>query len=218
MRNISPCATIRQPCQSGRSRPWRSRSRASPTAVPSTVTVRSTRQTDWPGRARTCFRPRLAADIHAGRDIEQRPLERAFRVNQHISNVLHVAGLPLAATYFEKRVLGSALCVGRIEQQHAPNPGAPARGQRPVLALDVVHDGRARPDQKGWHDQSHAFAASGGRKAQHMLRTVATQVWASSGLPLLRRREPACAKVLAILGIQMMSLATASRDVGCGSV
>ena len=69
--------------------------------------------------------------------------------------------------------------VGRIEQQHAPEPRAPAGGQRPVLALDVVDDRRAGPGQKGRHDQAHALAASRRREAQDMLGTVMAQVVAA---------------------------------------
>ena len=38
-------------------------------------------------------------------------LERALGIDKHIGDVLHVADLPLAATHFEKRVVGRALCV-----------------------------------------------------------------------------------------------------------
>ena len=92
-------------------------------------------------------------------------LERALGIDQHIGDVLHVADLPLAATHFEKRIVGGALCVGRIEQQHASEPGAPTCGQRPVLALDVMHDGRSGPDEESWNDQSDALAASRRRES-----------------------------------------------------
>jgi hypothetical protein len=54
--------------------------------------------------------------------------------------------------------------------------GAKAGGQLPVLALDVVDDGRARPGQQRGHDQADALAGSGRREAQHMLRPVMAQI------------------------------------------
>ena len=45
-----------------------------------------------------------------------------------------------------------------VEQQAVGESRAPAGGELPVLALDVVDDGRARPAQKGRHDEPHAFA------------------------------------------------------------
>ncbi len=51
-----------------------------------------------------------------------------------------------------------------------------ARGQLPVLALDVVNDRAARPGQQGRHDQADTLAASRRRKAQNVLRSVMAQV------------------------------------------
>ena len=53
---------------------------------------------------------------------------------------------------------------------------AEARGQRPVLALDVMNDGRAGPGQKRGDDKADAFARSGGRETENMLRSVVTQI------------------------------------------
>ena len=75
-------------------------------------------------------------------------LQRAFWVDQDIGDVLDVADLPLAAADLEQRIVGGRLRVRRIEQQHAAVPGSKARRQRPVLPLDVVDDGRARPGQQ----------------------------------------------------------------------
>ena len=80
------------------------------------------------------------------------PFQRALRIDQHVRDVLDVANLPFAAAHFEQRVVGGALRIGRIEQQHAAEPRPPSGGQRPVLALDVVDDRRARPGQQRRHD------------------------------------------------------------------
>ena len=53
---------------------------------------------------------------------------------------------------------------------------AEARGQRPVLALDVMNDGRARPGQKRGDNKADAFARSGGRETENMLRSVVAQI------------------------------------------
>ena len=44
--------------------------------------------------------------------------------------------------------------------------------QIPVLALDVVDDGRARPSQKRRDHQTDAFAGSGRCKAKDMFRAI----------------------------------------------
>jgi hypothetical protein len=54
--------------------------------------------------------------------------------------------------------------------------GAKAAGELPVLALDVVDDGRAGPGQKGGQHQAHALARSGRGKAQAMLGAVVAQI------------------------------------------
>ena len=107
------------------------------------------------------------------------PLQRAFGIDQHVGDVLHVAHFPFAAADLEQRVVGGALRVGRIEQQHAAEPRPPAGGQRPVLALDVVDDRRARPGQQRRDDQADALAAAGRREAQHMLRAVVAEIVAA---------------------------------------
>ena len=99
-------------------------------------------------------------------------LQRAFRVDQHVGHVLHVADLPLAAPHLQQRVVGVRRRVGRVEQQDAAMLRAEAGGQRPVLAFDVVDDRRRRPGQERGHHQADALAAAGRRVAQHMLGTV----------------------------------------------
>ena len=92
------------------------------------------------------------------------PLERAFGIDQHVGDVLHVADFPFAAANLEQRIIGGGRRVGRIEQQHAAMPRAKAGGQRPVLALDVVDDGRARPGQQRRNDEADALAGRVGAK------------------------------------------------------
>ena len=104
--------------------------------------------------------------------------ERAFRVDENVGDVLHVADFPFAAAHFEQRVVGRRLRVRRIEEQHAAMPCAIAGGERPVLALDVVDDRRPRPRQERRHHQANALAGTGRREAQHMLRTVMAEILA----------------------------------------
>src|SRR3546814_1899970 len=47
---------------------------------------------------------------------------------------------PLAAADLEQRIIGGRAHIGRIEQQHAADPGAEAGGESPILALDVMDD------------------------------------------------------------------------------
>ena len=53
---------------------------------------------------------------------------------------------------------------------------APAGGQRPVLALDVVDDRRARPGQQRRQHQTDAFAGARRRHCEHVLRAIVTQI------------------------------------------
>ena len=89
------------------------------------------------------------------------PLQRAFRVDQDVGDVLDVADLPFAAADLEQRIVGGAerALVGS-NSRHAAEARAPAGGQRPVLALDVVDDRRARPGQQRRHDEADALAAT----------------------------------------------------------
>jgi hypothetical protein len=64
----------------------------------------------------------------------------AFGIDQHVGDVLDVADFPFAAAYFEQRVVGGALGVGRIEQQHPTEARTPAGGQAPILTLYVMDD------------------------------------------------------------------------------
>ena len=102
--------------------------------------------------------------------------EAPFGIDQDVGDVLDVAHFPFAAADFKQWIVGRRLGVGRIEQQHAPVPGAEAGGELPVLALDVVDDGRARPGQQRGDHEADALAGTGWRKAQHMLRPVVAEI------------------------------------------
>src|SRR4051794_795195 len=55
-------------------------------------------------------------------------------------------------------------------------PRAEAGGQLPVLALDVVNDGRPRPGQQRGHDKTDALAGPGGCETQHVFRSIVAKV------------------------------------------
>ena len=54
--------------------------------------------------------------------------------------------------------------------------GAEAGGEGPVLALDVVDDGGARPGQQRGHDEADALAGTRGREAQNVLGAVMAEI------------------------------------------
>ena len=85
-------------------------------------------------------------------------LKRAFRIDQHVGDVLDIPDFPLAAADLEQWVVGGALRVRRIEQEDTAEPRAPPGRKPPVLALDVMDDGGARPGQQRRHDQAYALA------------------------------------------------------------
>ena len=103
-------------------------------------------------------------------------LERAFGIDEHICDILDIADFPFAAPDLEWRVVGGAVGIGRIEEQHAAEAGAPSGGQRPIFFLDVMHDRRTRPSQQRRHDEANALPTSRRREAQHMFRTVMSKI------------------------------------------
>ena len=104
------------------------------------------------------------------------PLERPFGIDQDVGDILDVADLVRAAADLEQRIVARRTRIGRIEQQAVREARAPAGGQRPVLALDVVDDRRAGPTQKGRHDQPDALARAGRGEGHDMLGTVMAQI------------------------------------------
>jgi hypothetical protein len=107
------------------------------------------------------------------------PLARAFRVDQDVGDVLHVAHLVRALAHLQQRIEACRRAIGGIEQQAVRGPGAPAGGQLPVLTLDVVDDGRPGPGQERGEDEAHALAGPGRRHRQDMLGAVVAQVAAA---------------------------------------
>ena len=103
-------------------------------------------------------------------------LQRAFGIDENVGDVLHVAHLGGPAPHLEQRIIGGGLRVGRIEQQHAPEARTPAGGERPILALDVMDDRRARPGKQRRHDEADALAGSRRCEAEHMLWPVMAQI------------------------------------------
>ncbi len=104
------------------------------------------------------------------------PLERALGINQNVGDVLHVADFMRAAPDFEQRVVRRRPGVGRVEQQTVREARAPTRGQRPVLALDVVDDGRAEPGQQRGHHEADTLARPRRRESHHVLRARMAQI------------------------------------------
>ena len=68
------------------------------------------------------------------------PLQRSFRVDQDVGDVLHVADFGRSFAHFKQRVVAGAVRIGGIEQEAMGELRPPSRRQLPVLALDVVHD------------------------------------------------------------------------------
>ena len=104
------------------------------------------------------------------------PLERPFRIDQDVGDVLDVANLSVAAAHLHQRIVGGARPVRRVEFQNRADTRAARRGQDPVLTLDVMDDERVRPGQQRRDHEPDALAAPGRCKAQHVLRSVMPQV------------------------------------------
>jgi hypothetical protein len=105
-------------------------------------------------------------------------LQRAFGIDQNVRDVLHVAHFMRAAPNLQQRVVGRRLRIGRVEQQAMREARAPACGDLPVLALDVVDDGGRGPAQQRGHHQAHALARARGREGQDVFRAFMAQVLA----------------------------------------
>ena len=130
------------------------------------------------------------------------PFQRALGIDQDVSDVLNISDFPFALANFQERIVGGARRVGRVEQQHATKPRAPAGGQGPVLSLDVVNDGAFRPGEQRRNNEADAFARPGGGEAKHMLGSVVAKIFVTppaehhavvakeARLPHLRRFRP----------------------------
>ncbi len=103
-------------------------------------------------------------------------LKGAFGVDQDVGDVLDVADLTLAAAHLQQRIVSGASCIGGIELQHPAKASPPTGGQLPVLALNVMNDGRAWPGEERRHNEPHALARSRWGEAEHVLGPVMAQV------------------------------------------
>ncbi len=104
------------------------------------------------------------------------PLQRTFRVDEDIGDILDIADLVHAAPHLEQRIVARRAGIGRIEQQAVREACAPAGGQLPVLALDVVDDRRAGPAEQRRHDQAHPLARTGRCERHDMLGAVVAKI------------------------------------------
>ena len=77
---------------------------------------------------------------------------------------------------FKQRIIVRRSRICRVEQQAMRETLPPAGGQLPVLALDVMNDGRAGPAEKGRDDQPDTFARTGRGEHHDVLRPVMTQI------------------------------------------
>src|SRR3546814_4936773 len=91
-----------------------------------------------------------------------------------IGDILNVANLVRAAPNLQQRIISGRSDVGRIEKQRVREARAPAGGELPVLALDVMDDRRSGPAQQGRNDQPNALAAARRREGHDMFGAVMT--------------------------------------------
>ena len=103
-------------------------------------------------------------------------LARTFRIDQDVGDVLHVAHFVCTLAHFQQGIEAGGARIGGIEQQAVREAGAPAGGEGPVLALDVVNDGGLVPRQQRGQYQTDAFAGPGRRHHQHVLGTIVPQI------------------------------------------
>ena len=103
-------------------------------------------------------------------------VQGAFRVDQHVGDVLHVAHFPFALADLQQGIIGRGGGIGGIKQQDAAVPGPEAGGELPVLALDVVDDAAPGPGQERGHDEADALAAPRRGEAQHVLGAIMAQI------------------------------------------
>lgn len=104
------------------------------------------------------------------------PFQRPFGIDQNIGDILDIADFAGPAADFEQRIVAGRGRVGRIEQQAMGEARAPACAHLPILALDVMDDGRTRPAQKRRNDQTDALAAAGRREDDDMFGAIVAQI------------------------------------------
>ena len=107
-------------------------------------------------------------------------VQRAFGIDQDVSDVLHVADFVRSFADFEKRIVAGTAWIGRIEQQAIGKLASPAGCQLPVLAFDVVNDDALRPGQQRRNDQTDAFARTRRRKRHDVFWPVMAKIVATS--------------------------------------
>src|SRR3546814_7991967 len=82
-------------------------------------------------------------------------------------------------TTLVRSIIGGRGAVGGIEEQDAAVLRAKARGELPVLALDVVDDATPRPGEQCRDDEPDTLARSCGREAENMLCAIVTEIGAA---------------------------------------
>ncbi len=102
----------------------------------------------------------------------------AVRIDDHGGDVLHILDQVAVHADFLQGVEAGGVGRGRVEldgtlPQHFL---AKAAGQRPVLALDVVHQDGLIPVQQGGDDDAHALAGARRREHHHVFRPLVTQI------------------------------------------
>src|SRR5262249_11112660 len=102
------------------------------------------------------------------------------RVDDHVHDVLNVFRLVFGseAHFFERVVLNArAGSVARIEfQASLPRVSAPARGKRPILALENVYQRGMRPREERWCDNAGTFSTSRGCEYQNVAGSGIAQI------------------------------------------
>ncbi len=103
----------------------------------------------------------------------------AVGIDEHVGDFLDVADLLRSLTHLEEWVVpgGGAVLAGGIElEADAPELAPPpARGECPVLALDVVHKYRVRPGEQRRKHPPDALTRARRREAEDVLQAVVAQ-------------------------------------------
>ena len=135
-------------------------------------------------------------------------LERPFRVHQDVRDVLDVADLVRPLAHLEERVVAGRARVGRVEQEAVGEAATPAGRELPVLALDVVHNGRAGPGEQRRDHQADALAGARGCEGHHMLGAVVAEI------PVAKPPEEDACRVEQPSPLDLLPVGPARRAVG----